>query len=122
VIIVAAAAATVTIVVFLAATMLETAASSTLLYPTAYFVLAVIHTGSRIGRKTYVVDLATGDQRTSYVAVSNTAMGVLLLVTGAASAALATLGARWALGFLALLGALAVPVGRTLPEVTAPPS
>lgn len=108
-----------TIVVFLAAIAFEAVASSALVYPVAYFVLAVIHTGSRIGRKTYVVDLATGDQRTSYVAVANTAMGVLLLITGAASAALATLGPRWALGFLAILGTLAVPVGRTLPEVTA---
>ncbi|MBW3603638.1 MAG: hypothetical protein KY460_01805 [Actinobacteria bacterium] len=48
--------------------------------------------------------------------------GVLLLVTGAASAGLAILGARWALGFLALLGVLAVPVGRTLPDVSASPS
>lgn len=122
VIIVAAGLATATIVGFLVAIASETVASFAPVYPVTYFVLAVIHTGSRIGRKTYVVDLAEGDQRTSYVAVSNTAMGVLLLVTGAASAALATIGARWALGFLALLGALAVPVGRTLTEVSANPS
>lgn len=121
-IIVAAGLATATIVVLLVAIASEIVTSFALVYPVAYFVLAVIHTGSRIGRMTYVVDLAEGDQRTSYVAVSNTAMGVLLLVTGAASAALATIGARWALGFLALLGALAVPVGRTLSEVSANPS
>jgi hypothetical protein len=122
VIIVAAGLATATIVVFLVVIASETVASFALVYPVAYFVLALIHTGSRIGRKTYAVDLAEGDQRTGYVAVSNTAMGLLLLVAGAASAALATIGARWALGFLALLGTLAVPVGRTLTEVSANPS
>lgn len=121
VIVVAAGLAALTIVVFLVATASQTVAAFTLVYPGTYFVLALIHTGSRIGRKTYVVDLAEGDQRTTYVAVSNTAMGVLLLITGAVSAGLATLGARWALGFLALLGALAVPVGRSLPDVSATP-
>lgn len=41
--------------------------------------------------------------------MSGTSMGVLLLVMGDC-AALATIGARRALGFLALLSALAVPV------------
>jgi hypothetical protein len=87
-----------------------------LLYPATYLLLALAHTGSRIGRKTYVIDLADGNRRTDYVAVSNAAMGVLLLVTGAVSAAIATLGPEAALLFLAGLGVLAVPVGLSLPE------
>jgi MFS family permease len=84
----------------------------------AYFLLTVTHTGVRVARKTYVVDMATGDQRTEYVAVSNTAMGVLLLITGAASSALAQLGPEAALLFLAGLGLLGVLVGRSLEEVS----
>jgi hypothetical protein len=63
------------------------------------------------------VDLAEGNRRTDYVAVSNAAMGVLLLATGAVSAAIASFGAEAALLFLATLGVLAIPVGRSLPEV-----
>jgi hypothetical protein len=100
-----------------------------LLYPGVYLLLALAHTGSRIGRKTYVIDLADGNRRTDYVAVSNAAMGVLLLATGAISAAIAAFGPEAALLFLAALGVAAVPVGLSLPEVdqgrqderTAPP-
>jgi hypothetical protein len=90
------------------------------LYPATYLLLALAHTGSRIGRKTYVVDLAEGNRRTEYVAVSNTAMGVLLLATGALSAGVASLGVEAALGLLAGLGIAGVAVSRSLPEVTAP--
>lgn len=89
----------------------------TLLYPAVYLLLALTHTGVRVARKTYVVDMAQGDRRTEYVAVANTAMGVLLLVAGAVSSALALLGAEAALVFLALLGAAGVVTARTLPEV-----
>lgn len=89
------------------------------LYAVGYFVLALVHTGVRVARKTYVVDMAEPDQVTEYVAVSNTLMGALLLVTGAVNAALATFGAEVALAFLALLGLTGVVVARTLPEVSA---
>ena len=88
------------------------------LFPLAYFSLALTHLGVRVARKTYVVDMAEGDQRTEYVAVSNTAMGVLLLVAGGVSSALAHFGTDAALLFLALLGFLGVFVGRTLPDVS----
>ena len=84
----------------------------------AYFLLTITHTGVRVARKTYVVDMATGDQRTEYVAVSNTAMGVLLLIAGAVSSALALLGPEAALLFLAGLGLLGVVAGRSLEEVS----
>jgi len=100
--------------------MLQVAAlrESAWLYPLTYLLLALAHTGTRIGRKTYVVDLASGNRRTEYVAVSNAAMGVLLLVTGAVTAGLATFGPEVALAFLAVLGLVAVPVGLRLPEVS----
>ncbi len=121
VIVLASASACGVVLLFLAAVAWDSLASQAWVHPVAYFLLALAHTGARIGRKTYVVDLAEGNQRTDYVAVANTAMGVLLLVTGAVSAGLATFGARWALVMLAVLGLCAVPVGRGLPEVTARP-
>ena len=51
-------------------------------FPAAYFVLSIAHDGVRVGRKTYVVDLARGNRRTDYVSVSNTVIGVVLLVAG----------------------------------------
>lgn len=55
-----------------------------------FFLLMLTHEGVRVGRKTYVVDLASGNRRTDYVAVSNTAIGLLLLLAGAMSSALAS--------------------------------
>ncbi len=86
---------------------------------TAFFVVSLVHVGVRVGRKTYVVDMAAGDRRTEYVAVANTAMGVLLLVVGAATAGLAVLGVTVALTFLGGLGLVGVLAARTLPEVSA---
>ncbi len=119
VIVVASASASLVILAFLAAIQLPAVRDADLTYPLVYLVLALIHTGSRIGRKTYVVDLAEGNRRTDYVAVANSAMGVLLLVTGGVSALLAQLGVPVALVFLAVLGLVAVPVARSLPEVSA---
>lgn len=81
-----------------------------------YFLLTLAHTGARVGRKTFIVDIATGDTRTAYIAVSNTLMGLVLLLTGAATAVLAQVGIELALGALAILGALAVITSRSLPE------
>ena len=91
------------------------------LYSGAFFMLALIHMGVRVGRKTYIIDMAEPDQVTDYVAVSNTAMGALLLVTGAVNAALALLGTEVALAFLALLGLVGFIVARGMPEVSAGP-
>ncbi len=115
----AAGLSSLVVVVFLGILLLDGAREVTLLYPLTYLALALVHHGSRIGRKTYVVDLAEGNQRTDYVAVSNTAIGVLLLVTGAITSAIAVLGAEAALASLALLGAVGVLVSGSLPEVSA---
>jgi hypothetical protein len=107
------------ILAFVLAIQVELLADLALLYPVTYLLLAIAHTGSRLGRKTYVVDLATGNQRTDYIAVSNTAMGLILLVTGALSAVAASFGAEVALLLLAALGILGVVVAASLPEVSA---
>ena len=84
----------------------------------AYFLLTLLHSGVRVGRKTYVVDVAEGDLRTTYVAVGNTAMGIILLVVGGISSALAVLGVQWALVFLAVLGVVGAVSAVTMPEVS----
>ena len=84
----------------------------------AYFLLTLLHSGVRVGRKTYVVDVAEGNLRTTYVAVGNTAMGIILLVVGGISSALAVLGVQWALVFLAVLGVVGAVSAVTMPEVS----
>ena len=82
-----------------------------------FFVLGVAHDGVRLGRKTYLVDLAGGNKRTDYVAVSNTAMGVLLLVTGAITGAVGTASVPAALAVLAGMGLAGAWLCLRLPEV-----
>ncbi len=114
----AAAASVVVVVAFLLALRSDALAGSRWLYPATYLLLALAHTGTRIGRKTYVIDLAEGNRRTDHVAVSNTAMGLLLLVTGGLTSAAASLGVEVALALLAALGAAGVLVSRSLPDVS----
>ena len=58
-------------------------------YLLLFLLLSVGHAGVRVGRKTYLLDMAAGNQRTDYVSVSNTIIGVLLLVVGGISSLLA---------------------------------
>jgi hypothetical protein len=112
------AAASSVVVGFLLVLAVPGARELWVLYPVVYLLLALTHTAVRVARKTYVVDLAESDARTEYVAVANTAMGALLLATGAVSGGLALLGEEVALLFLAGLGSLGVLVSRSLPEVS----
>ncbi len=103
-------------VVFLADRLLPELVASTWFMPAMFFLLGIAHAGVRVGRKTYVVDLAGGNKRTDYVAVSNSVIGVLLLLAGVAGmlAAVFSLGA--VILTLALAGAAGALLSRTLPE------
>ncbi len=85
--------------------------------PVAYFVLSLAHSGVRVGRKTYVVDLASGNRRTDYVAVSNTVIGVLLLITGAIGTLAPVIGNGGVISVLAMMGLAGATLGARLPEV-----
>lgn len=113
----AAGAASAVIVAFLLLRQVDVVSGSAL-YVGAYLGLALAHTGARVGRQTYVVDMAEGNQRTDYVAVSNTAMGALLLVVGGLTSLLALAGPVVALLALTAIGLLGVPAALSLPEVS----
>ncbi|MDY6941700.1 MAG: MFS transporter [Pseudomonadota bacterium] len=87
------------------------------IYPGLFFVLAVAHDGVRIGRKTYLVDMAGGNKRTDYVAVSNTVIGVLLLVVGGLSALASSISPAVALLLLAAMGLTGAVSAVRLPTV-----
>lgn len=87
------------------------------IYPAAFFILGIAHSGVRIGRKTYLVDIAAGNRRTSYVAVSNTVIGVVLLLAGVAGSYASFLPPESMIAVLSAFGALGVLAGSHLPEV-----
>jgi MFS family permease len=81
-----------------------------------FFILCVTHEGVRLGRKIYIVDMADGNRRTDYVAVSNTLIGVLLLIVGAGGALLSQVSLSTTLAFYGASSLLAFIVGLRLPE------
>lgn len=89
-------------------------AQSAWFLPLAYFVLSVAHNGVRIGRKTYVIDLASGNRRTDYVAISNTVIGVLLLAVGSIGALTPLITTAGVIGLLALMGFAGALLGTTM--------
>ncbi len=84
--------------------------------PLAYFLLSLAHSGVRVGRKTYVVNLGSGNKRTDYVAISNSVIGVLLLLVGSVGALAPIIGNAGVIGLLTLMGLCGAAFGNTLPE------
>ena len=80
-----------------------------IIFPIAFFLLGMAHAGVRVGRKTYIVNMAKGNDRTNYVAVANTSIGILLLIAGALTGITSLLSVPLTLGIFAvasLIGAL----------------
>ncbi|MCC5806047.1 MAG: hypothetical protein JJU00_06925 [Opitutales bacterium] len=96
---------------------LETLAAATAWYPFLFGVLGIAHAGVRLGRKTYLVDLGSGNKRTAYVAVSNTLIGVILLFTGLLTSLLAAWSPVGAILTLSALGLGGAFLAASLPEV-----
>lgn len=105
------------IVIFLADRFVPVLIQTAWFLPAAYFVLAIAHSGVRVGRKTYVVDLASGNRRTDYVAVSNSVIGVLLLLVGLVGTLTPIISIGGVIVLLALMGLAGAGLGATLPEV-----
>ncbi|TVP88329.1 MAG: MFS transporter [Pseudomonadaceae bacterium] len=89
------------------------------LFPVAFFVLGVAHSGVRVGRKTYVLDMAGGNKRTDYVAVGNSLIGLILLATGLFGLLSGLIGAAGMLLLLSAIGLAGALLAFTLPEVQA---
>jgi hypothetical protein len=82
-----------------------------------FFLLGLAHTGIRLGRKTYLVDMAPSDRRASYVAVSNTLIGLVLVLSGSFGLLAPVLGARGIVLLFALLGLTGGALALSLREV-----
>ena len=83
-----------------------------------FLVLNIMHGGLRLGRKIYLVDMASGDNRATDVAVSNTLIGVLMLVGGLIGLVGDWLGSAATVLVLGLLSLVAAGYSLKLPEVS----
>ncbi|AHE97133.1 MFS transporter [Thioalkalivibrio paradoxus] len=86
-------------------------------YAVLFFVLGVSHAGVRLGRKTYLVDMATQQTRAAFTAVSNTVIGALLLVGGLFGLLAQLAGTEFAILVLALFSLAGAASAWRMPEV-----
>lgn len=61
-------------------------------WPVMFFLMSIGYEGGRIGRKTYVVDIAEGSERTDYVSASDTVIAAVILVAGGLAAIMQSRG------------------------------
>ncbi|EEI17649.1 hypothetical protein [Corynebacterium lipophiloflavum] len=115
----AAAAASIIIVLLVLSADVASPSVNAIVMPAGFFAVNLAHTAVRVSRKTYLVDMADGERRTLITGASNTVMGVVLLVVGAISSAIAVFGTQAALIFLAVLGAAGVAGAWNLKDVSA---
>jgi hypothetical protein len=96
-----------------------TANQAAVWYALVIFIFYLGHSAVRLGRKTYLIDMATPDNRAQLVAVSNTLIGALLLIIGALSSWLSVWGVLPVLCALAAMCAAGALLAVKLPPVTA---
>ena len=87
--------------------------------PLLLFGLMIAYQGVRLGRSTHLIDMAPEDQRPPYTALSNTIIGLLLLLGGLFSLLADQAGPGAPLIAMAAMCVLAVPAALSLKEVQA---
>jgi hypothetical protein len=89
-----------------------------LTYALLFLALSVFHAGVRLGRKVYLVDLASAQTRAAYVAISNTVIGAAMLVGGLVGVLGDILGIPAVVLLLGLVSLAAAAYAWRLPEVS----
>ena len=91
------------------------------LFPACYLILSIAHDGVRVGRKTFLVNLGSGNKRTDYVSISNSLIGCFLVFMGVFVSLLHQWHTAWVVlifGIMSFSGALWS--GCTLPRLENP--
>lgn len=105
-------------VVVLVAILVDAAITgSTVFYASILFLQYIVHEGVRIGRKTHIVDLASGDRKSDFVALSNTVIGILMLVVGGAMGLLLGVGMTGAITVLTCMALAGAAMAMTMQNV-----
>lgn len=81
------------------------------------FLVVLAYQGVRLGRSTHLVDMADEDERAVYTAVSNTVVGVVILITGTFGALSEAIGLSWLFVMFATMSAVAALTAWGLDEV-----
>lgn len=89
-----------------------------LVHAAIFLLLTVAHSGVRLGRKVYLVDMATQATRAAMVAVSNTVIGVAMLAAGLIGVLGDVLGTAAVILVLALASFVATLYAMNLAEVS----
>jgi len=84
--------------------------------PAVLFGLMIAYQGVRLGRSTYLVDMAPKDNRAAYTAVANTTVGLALLAAGGFGAVAAAFGPAVALAVFAGISASGAALALTMKE------
>ena len=91
---------------------------STLAIVSLFFLITLAHGAVRLGRKVYLVDMATADNRAQYVAVSNTVIGVAMLFGGGIGVVADIFNVQTAILILSIISLLASFFILRLPDVS----
>jgi len=83
-----------------------------------FFGISICHGGARLARKVYLVDMANSDTRAQYVAVSNTTIGLAMLVLGSVGLLTGWMGLAGVIALLGSLSLFAAFYGLNLKEVS----
>ncbi|MDX1518491.1 MAG: MFS transporter, partial [Gammaproteobacteria bacterium] len=83
-----------------------------------FFLIVLAHGAVRLGRKVYLVDLANTDNRAQYVAVSNTVIGVAMLLAGLVGVIADLLNVQSVILLLSIIALCSSLYIRTIPEVS----
>ena len=85
-------------------------------YAFIILLVSIAHNGVRVGRKTYIVNIAEGNRRITYVSASNTVIAIVLLLVGGMTSLLSTLSITWAIGILGVMGFVGSYLSHHLPD------
>lgn len=85
--------------------------------PGLLFVLMLAYQGVRLGRATHIVDMADASKRGAYTAISNTAVGILLVIGGLFGFIAESAGSGVVFMLFALMSMVALVVSLGLREV-----
>ena len=88
-------------------------------YLLVFVLIGLAEAGVRLGRKTYLVDAAPADERATYVAFSNSFVGVIAIVSGVTGLIAQWLGASVMISVIAIFMLVGFFACRQMPEADA---
>ncbi len=102
--------------------LLPSMSGSNYIIALVFVLLGISEAGVLLGRKTYLIDRVDPQQRSTFVAFANSAIGLIALLFGALGIIAQAAGIKWLIGILVLLGASGSLLSYFLPEITAAPN